>query len=391
MFFLFLNAKIKLIKLNNIFVHLARMFFKNILIFKKIDWLLLVAVFLLICFGLTTIYSLALSDPQRNFNLFYKQLAFAILGLGLVFLLASFDYRWLQAVSGWLYLLSVTLLILVLFVGKNLYGTTGWFVLGNFSFQPIEFAKLAVIVFLARLFVGYSYEKKQSILWFKSLAVILPVCLLAMLQPDFGSTAVIILTWFGMLWLTGLNKKHLLIFLACIVVVSTISWQFVLRDYQKDRIISFLKPSRDPLGTSYNLRQSVIAVGSGGLIGRGLSLGTQSQLHFLPTSEADFIFAAISEELGFLGDLFILLLFGLLFTRMIKNLRHTKDDFGLFLIFGFLLMFFIQMAINLGMNIGILPVTGLPLPFVSYGGTFLIISLLAVGIIQSIRLRQGGN
>jgi rod shape determining protein RodA len=359
--------------------------FKNV---KNIDWLLMVAIFLLICFGLTSLYSLTLGQADKNFNFLSKQIIFSVIGLALIFIIATFDYRWWQSLSGWFYAAAVVLLILVLFLGQNLKGATGWFVWNIFSFQPVEFAKLAVIIFLARCFSQWSLERYQLKLWLKSFLVILPVCILLLLQPDFGSMAVIFGIWFGMLWLAGINKKHILIFLLILVLISALGWQFILHDYQKNRLLTFLNPQLDPLGIGYNTRQSMVAIGAGGFLGRGLSLGTQSQLHFLPISEADFIFAALAEELGFVGVLFIFILYLILFYALFKIMRKAKDNFSLLTVFGFNLMFFIHLVINVGMTIGFLPVTGLPLPFVSYGGSFLLISLIGIGIIQSIKLRQ---
>jgi len=355
---------------------------------KGIDWLLLVAIFLLICFGLSSLYSLGLSTDPHNFGLLFKQILFAVVGFGLLFLFMLLDYRWWYALSGWLYVTSIVLLLLLLFFGQTLRGTTGWFILGNFSFQPVELAKLSVILFLARCLSGWTAEKYSFKLWFKSGLVVLPLIVLAILQPDFGSALVIAVIWFGMLWLTGVNKKHLLIFLLIIILLAGLGWQFLLRNYQKTRILTFLNPAVDPLGSGYNIRQSLIAIGSGGMWGRGLGLGTQSSLHFLPVSEADFIFTALGEELGFVGLVVILFLFLLIFYRLFKIMRNIRDDFSLYLVFGLSLMFFVQLVINVGMTIGILPVTGLPLPFVSYGGSFLIISLISVGIILSVNLRQ---
>lgn len=363
------------------------MLFKSLTIFKHIDWLLLVAVFLLISFGLASLYSLGLA-ADKVFTLLNKQIVFSILGLILVFVFAIFDYRWWKFLSPVLYLVTLILLILVLFFGQNLGGTTGWFLLGNFSFQPIELAKLAVIILLAFLFSRSVNNKQQLSVWLKTFMVVLPIAVLAILQPDFGSMLVILLVWFAMLCLQGIKRKQLLIFILILLVVAIISWQFVLLDYQKGRILSFIDPGRDPLGSGYNVRQSVIAVGSGNMWGRGLGLGTQSQLHFLPVSEADFIFAALAEELGLIGVSFIFILYFIIFHRLIKILKNSKDDFGLFLVFGLGAMFFIQLIINIGMTIGLLPVTGLPLPFVSYGGSFLIVSLVSLGIIQSVKARQ---
>ena len=214
------------------------------------------------------------------------------------------------------------------------------------------------------------------------------MCVLILIQPDFGSMAVIFSVWLLMLLLMGIKKKHAIVFLLIILILSAISWQFLLHDYQQSRILTFISPNTDPLGAGYNVRQSMIAIGSGGIWGRGLGLGTQSQLHFLPISEADFIFASISEELGFVGAFVIFVLYLIFFYRLFKILKDIKDDFGLFLVFGLSAMFFVQVIINIGMCVGVLPVTGLPLPFVSYGGSFLVISLISIGIIQSVKMRS---
>ncbi len=355
---------------------------------KNIDWLLLVAVFLLVCFSLSSLYSLALSQEQRDFNLLKRQAISSALGFVLLLFFILFDYRAWRTLSPWLYVFSLVLLLLVLFFGQNIRGTTGWFVWGGLSFQPVELAKLATIIFLSRCFSAWTTEKYQLSLWFKSFFVIAPVCFLVLLQPDFGSMLVIFLVWLAALWLMGVNKKHLIIFFMIILLLTLMGWQFFLRDYQKDRILTFLNPSANPLGAGYSVRQSIIAIGSGGLWGKGLGSGTQSQLHFLPISEADFIFASLAEELGFAAAFFIFILYFIIFYRLFKIMRQIKDPFGLFLVFGLCLMFFIQVVINIGMVVGVLPVTGLPLPFVSYGGSFLLVSLASIGIIKSVKIRS---
>jgi len=352
------------------------------------DWLLIVAVFLLVCFGLISLFSLALNSTETNLDFFNKQLFFSLLGILFVFIFALFDYRWLKATSIWLYILSLIFLILVLFFGANLKGTTGWFILGNFSFQPIELAKISIIFLLAYFFSSNFNSKYSLSLWIKSFSLVLPICFLAFLQPDFGSMSIVLIVWFGMLWLSGITKKKLFIFIITLLIFSVLFWNFGLHDYQKNRLLSFINPQIDPLGTNYNARQSIIAIGSGGFWGRGLGLGTQSQLNFLPVSEADFIFSALAEELGFLSSFFIIFIYLFIFYRLFKILKKTRDSFGVFCVFGLTLMFFSQVLINIGMTIGMMPVTGLPLPFISYGGSFLLISLISIGVIQSIKIRN---
>jgi len=355
-------------------------------IFKNIDWLLLVAVFLLVCFGLSSIFSLGLSQ-HSNFGLFGKQVLFSLIGILFLFIFISFDYRWWRSLSSWIYLVSVILLVLLFWFGKEVNGAKSWFIFGSFSFQPIELAKLSVIMVLARFFSSRAHLKYNLKIWWQSFLIILPISVLAFLQPDFGSVLVVVFIWFAMLWLSGLKKKHLWFFLGLVILLAIFGWRFGLQDYQKQRIAVFLNPELAPLGAGYNVRQSMIAIGSGQFFGRGLGLGTQSQLRFLPISEADFIFSSLAEEMGFVGVFFIFVLFFILFYRLFKIMNFVRDDFGAFLIFGLSAMFFIQMTVNIGMTLGLLPVTGLPLPFVSYGGSFLVISLLGIGIVESIKRR----
>lgn len=357
-------------------------------IFRNIDWLLLVAVFLLICFGLSTLYSLALGSENKSFSILEKQIISSFLGFILVFIFIIFDYRLWRPVAFWVYGLSFILLFLVLFLGQNIQGTTGWFIFGKLSFQPVEFAKIAVVILLAKFFASRSKLDSQISLWFKSFLTVAPFGMLILLQPDFGSMAVIFFVWLAMLWFYGFNKKYFFIFLFILALTMIISWQFFLQPYQKERILIFLNPQSDLLKSGYNVHQSIVAIGSGGFFGRGLGLGTQSQLHFLPVSEADFIFAALGEEWGFIGASLIFILYFIIFYRLFKIIKNTKDDFGAFLAFGFAMIFFIQLLINVGMAIGVLPVTGLPLPFVSYGGSFLIMSLIMIGMIESIKIRS---
>ncbi|HPA25992.1 MAG TPA: rod shape-determining protein RodA [bacterium] len=357
-------------------------------IFKNVDWLLLVAVFLLICFGLSTLYSLTLGTEGSGFNFLQKQFLFSLLGFILLLFFVFLDYRLWRSWSGWLYISSLLLLTLVLFFGKTIQGTTGWFRFLGFSFQPVELAKIAVVIFLAKFFSEGTYLKKEISLWLRSFLIILPACLLVILQPDFGSMIVVFCIWLSMIWLSGAKRKYFIGLFLIILVVAIIGWQFFLQTYQKERILTFLNPTADVLGSGYNVQQSIIALGSGGLTGKGLGLGTQSQLHFLPVSEADFIFAVLGEELGFIGTSLIFILYLVVFYRLFKIVQKVKDDFGAFMVLGFATLFLVQIIINIGMAVGLLPVTGLPLPFVSYGGSFLVMSLIAMGIIQSVKIRS---
>ncbi len=356
--------------------------------FKRIDWTVLIPVALLVFLGLSTLYTITLNVENPDMTLFNKQVIFSISGFILLFLFSFLDYRRLKSYAIAFYILACLSLILVLFFGTTIRGTTGWFTFFGFGLQPVEFAKFVLVIVLA-----YFYESKQNKLSWKSmflysgLITLVPV-FLALLQPDFGSAFILIIIWFSFFAITKMKKKYLFFLIIGFVILSIFIWHFVLIDYQKDRILTFIDPMRDPLGKGYNVRQSIIATGSGGLIGRGLGLGTQSQLHFLPEIETDFIFSSICETLGFLGATLMIILYAILFLRLIFIIKKTRDYFGIFIIFGFGIIFFSQTLINMGMNIGIFPVTGLPLPFVSYGGSFLLMCLVSVGLIQSAITHQ---
>ena len=347
------------------------------------------SVALLLAISLATIYSLFVGDPNIGLLNFRKQLISVIAGLGLMFFFAFFDYRSMNFFSTKLYFGTIVALILVILFGTTIRGTTGWIGFGGFHIQPVEPAKIALIVFLASFF---SKKKSQlSIIVRITVSVMLlffPVFLIIK-QPDLGSSLIIIASWAVMLSISGISKKNLLILclIGCTIVGS--SW-FFLRDYQKERLINFVNPYNDPRGSGYNVIQSIVAVGSGGMWGKGLGHGSQSQLNFLPEKHTDFIFAVITEELGFFGSTVIFVLFGVLFYRMKEIARLSGDNFGYLLATGIIIMIFAQALINIGMNIGVMPVTGVPLPLLSYGGSSLVVVLSAIGIVQSIHIHRQG-
>ncbi|MBU0722162.1 rod shape-determining protein RodA [Patescibacteria group bacterium] len=367
------------------------MFNKLIIYLKNFDWIMFTAVLLLICFGLAEIYSVAIGRSQLDLLNFKKQILFIILGIILLFLLAFFDYHSLRSYSKYFYVLGFILLIGVLLIGQTIRGTKGWYNLADFNFQPVEFIKFVLILFLAKYFSSASPKIKE----FKRLLIsgsgVLLFIILVLAQPDFGSAFILFLLWLSMIILVGFNKKYFLVIGFILVIVFSGSWYFVLRDYQKQRIVTFLNPSFNPLSQGYNVSQAIIAVGAGGLTGRGLGFGSQSQLKFLPEAQTDFIFAVVAEELGFSGVLLILLFFGIFFYRCLYHLKRINNNFGIFFILGSISLIFIEMFINISMNLGILPVVGISLPFLSYGGSGLISSLMLVGVIESIVIRSKIN
>lgn len=358
--------------------------------FLKLDWVLFISVVLLLSLGLLALYSISLQDTSFNSMNLNKQLVSCILGIFALFFFSFFDYRALSMYATKLYFGGILLLIFVMFWGTTIRGTTGWIGFGNFHIQPVEIVKLIMVIFLA-LFL--SKKKTQLSIVVRIIAsivlIFIPVFLI-LRQPDFGSAAIIAGSWVLMLLLSGIDKKNLfLLFLGVTLVIGS-SW-FFLKDYQKDRLVSFVDPSRDPRGSGYNVIQSMVAVGSGQIFGKGIGQGSQSQLNFLPEKHTDFIFAVIAEELGFLGAAVVFLLFGVMLYRMKEIARLARDNFGYLLTMGIIFVIFLQVLINIGMNIGMAPVAGVPLPFVSYGGSSLVLAMASIGIVESVYLRRLKN
>lgn len=354
---------------------------------RQFDWLLFAAVFALVLFGLTAIYSVALSQTSADFIFIKKQvLALVIGGVGFgVFALSN--YRQLRSYSLILYLVGILFLLGVLIFGTTVRGTTGWFAVAGFSFQPVELMKIILIIVLARYF---SDRARRRLGWreiIESGILVAVPTILVLLQPDLGSALILVMLWAAVILVAGIRKVHLLILTLGFSLTSVLSWFFVLADYQKARIMTFLNPAYDPLGQGYNVTQAMIAIGSGGWFGRGLGFGSQSQLKFLPEAQTDFIFAVIAEELGFLGVLLVLAAFILLITRILRLIKLSTDNFTSYLLLGIGAVIFFQFLVNVGMNLGLLPVTGVALPFVSYGGSSLLMTLIMIGIVESVALR----
>ncbi|MFC1612787.1 rod shape-determining protein RodA [Patescibacteria group bacterium] len=354
---------------------------------KKFDWITFIIVIFFISLGIMAIYGISLSSGEVVLSNFKKQIIFACAGLAIIFLITILDYKLLKNYSYFIYGIAVILLIAVLMVGKVIRGTKGWFTIYGFGFQPVEFAKIALILILAKFFSKKTYESKQFKTILKSGLITLLVILPTMLQPDMGSVFILFMIWFGMILMFGIKKRHFFMIGIMIIIVAICSWIFLLKNYQKDRIYTFLSPENDPLGKGYNITQSIIAIGSGKLLGKGLAFGSQSQLKFLPETKTDFIFSVISEELGFIIAMLIFLGWAILFYRLCSLAKKTKNNFAYFLVIGFSIFLFLHLFVNIGVSIGILPVTGIPLPFMSYGGSFLLTCLLSIGIIESIAVR----
>ncbi|PIR47635.1 rod shape-determining protein RodA [Candidatus Uhrbacteria bacterium CG10_big_fil_rev_8_21_14_0_10_50_16] len=357
----------------------------------QFDWVLAVAVFVLLVLGFSALYGIGLASAPPDFTNVTKQLIALGIGLMVGVMLMLWNYKQLRSYAGTLFAIGTGLLLSVVLFGVTRRGTTGWFDLGIVDVQPVEFAKIILVIAVAAIFARRS---RRYMGWRELIATGIPVTIyvgLVMLQPDFGSAALMIGVWGIMVLFAGLNKKIIAVLAGGGLLAGIAAWLVVFQEFQKNRILTFLNPDLDPLGQGYNVTQAKIAIGAGRMFGRGLGLGSQSQLKFLPEAQTDFIFAAIAEELGFVGIVLILSAFAVLFWRLWILIRNTRDEFSAFLIVGLGALLFLQMLVNVAMNLGLMPVTGLPLPFVSYGGTSLMASLIILGLIASVVIRTPIN
>jgi len=361
---------------------------------KTFDFSLIVIPIICTVVGISVIYSLVLGTASDG--LATKQATLALVGV-VVMLAASFsDYRFFRGIAPITYTISLILLVLVNFIGKTTNGAENWLSLGFFQLQPSEIAKVFLIVSLSAYFAKIIGKIRWSHI-FVSLCMLAPPLLLILKEPDFGTAVVIVVAYLTILLLAkpGAPKViTILLVIAAVFGVIALSYKNVkpfdrlMATYQKERIAVFLDPSLDPYGRGYNIKQAQITVGSGGVFGKGLGKGSQSQLQFLPEAHTDFIFAGIAESYGFLGSLVLLIIYCFFLVRLIDISSLSKDNFGMLLVLGLCSMFLVQLVISVGMNLGILPVTGIPLPFLSYGGTSLLISCFSIGLAQSVYIRH---
>lgn len=351
---------------------------------KTIDFSLYFIPLLLGVIGLVTLYAGSFSAGGRQF--FINQSIFLVSGIFLMLFLTFLDYRLLKGL-GWLfYLLSLLFLTLVFFFGKDVFGARRWIDFGFFNFQPSELLKLSVVIFISSLLNKKIGQINLQLLLWLVVLLVLPI-FFVIKQPDLG-TAITILIIFGAIFLASRPNRWLLFFLLTVLTIITPTSWFFLRDYQKTRLLTFFNSGGDSLGAGYNVWQSIIAIGSGGLTGRGLGQGTQSQLQFLPVAQTDFIFASWAEATGLIGSVVLILLFLVIIWRIINVAAVSKDDFGRLLAIGIASLLLFPMIVNIGMNMGLMPVTGIPLPFISHGGSSLLVAFSAIGICQSIYLRH---
>ncbi len=345
------------------------------------DYLMIIFVVVLLILGLLVYYSLTVAS--YGFSQEWKQLILVVIGLVLWWWVSNFDYRMFRNMGGWFLMISIFLLIAVLLMGSVEFGAKRWVDLGFTKFQPVEIVKLCYVIYLADFFShrGDTFLLKDmvwSLFWTGLLTGMI------MLQPDLGSALSLCVIWFGMLFVSPLARKYIVWFFGLLILSAPILWLF-MHDYQKNRILNFLDPNRDPYGTGYNVMQSQIAIGSGGMFGLGVGKGWQSQMNFLPVAYSDFAFAVLAEALGFFGSILALVSY-LYLGWYIWNLAYKAvDRFAFYILAGIGSVLIFQIFVNIGMNLGVVPVTGIPLPLISSGGTAIVTTMIFFGLVLSIR------
>lgn len=354
--------------------------------FKKFDWVLLFSAISLTLIGLVSIYS----SSRGNFLNFQKQLIFLGLGISLAILTSFFDWRTLRENSFLIfgiYFLSFFLLVGLYFFAPKIREVRAWYKIGPIFFEPSEMAKFSLLIFLSKYFSIYHTDLYDLRHIFISFLFFLFLGILIFFQPDLGSFLILFLLWLGVLFFSGIKIRQFLLILILFSLIFVFSFEKILKPYQKERILTFLKlKPADPLGTGWSQTQAKIAIGSGGFFGKGIKKGSQVQLGFLPVPQTDFIFAAIGEEMGGIGILLLLIFYSILFFQILKISFSVNSNFARIFGSGFLAILFFQILFHSGSNLGFLPVIGIPLPFVSYGGSSLIFNFLAIGILESIKV-----
>lgn len=355
---------------------------KTFSLLSRVDWMLLAFALPITIAGLVTMQSYGTESLY-----FDRQLMWLSLSLVVFFLCSFLDVSILKKTNVLvaLFISCVSILVLIFLVGHTANGAKSWFSFGGFSVQPSDFVKVVLILMLAKYFSRRHIAIGEVRHLLISAAYMAVPFLLVFLEPDFGTAMILGLIWLGMALVAGIRKTHLGLLFGIGAAAFILLWSFVFAPYQKDRIRTFMNPLRDIHGAGYNARQAVIAVGSGGLFGKGVGYGTQSRLQFLPEHQTDFIFAAFSEEWGFIGAMLLLILYGLLLARILALSLHGASNFETLFGAGIMILFISHLLINVGMNMGIVPVTGITLPFMSYGGSHLIMEFAALGILSSMR------
>jgi rod shape determining protein RodA len=358
---------------------------------QNFDWLLFTLTLVLAAVGILTLYSAVTSntDIANVEGVAHLKQAYRFgVATGAMVLVFLFNYKWLNRLAFPIYVFSMSLLVAVTFAGKEVSGSQRWLMLGSFSFQPSELVKIAVVIILARFFSDRASERGFALgdLW-KPLAWTLIPFALIVSQPDLGTGLIVLLIAGSVTVFVKIERRSLILLTGGGVVGSSAAW-FFLKQYQKQRILAFLNPEIDPLGAGYHVIQSKIAVGSGMLFGKGFLKGTQNALSFLPEQHTDFIFSVLAEEWGFMGSALVVILYLLMTIWGLSIAMRSKEPFGTILAVGITSMIFWQAIINIGMALGLLPVVGVPLPLISYGGSSLVATMIGIGILINIGMRR---
>lgn len=360
-------------------------------VWRNFDFIMLATVLILIGFGIVMIQSATLGFGGTRFGLgdfALHQAVYAMVGLVLLFVLASVDYSLFESFTIPIYLINIALLVAVFFIGRGAFGSTRWIDLGFFPLQPSELAKIFTILTLSKFLADRKKDIRGLHHFIFSIVLVLIPMGLVYSQPDLGTALVIAVAWVGLILTVRTRRVYLIGLLAVTAPAMIGAWRFVLKGYMRDRLLIFLHPEQDPLGQGYNIIQAKISIGSGGWFGQGFGHGMQSQLHFLRVQHTDFIFSVTAEEFGFLGIIALFALLMVLLWRIVRVAGLAGDAYGQLIAVGVGSMLFFQIFVNIGMNLQLMPVTGIPLPFISYGGSSLITVLMGLGILQSVVMRH---
>jgi rod shape-determining protein rodA len=356
--------------------------------FKNFEWGILICTIILLAIGLVALFS---ATQNSDYEEFKKQIMWIGISIPVIVVVILVDYEILAKISPVIYGLSLISLVAVLFT-EPINGATSWFNIGPFSFQPAEFAKIAVVLFMANVMVKLQQKGREEINRFCKLGIILATVavptLLIIKQPDYGTALAFLVALIFMLYVAGINKKYIITAVLLVVILVPLAYFFILPEHAKARIDVYLNPNLDPRGDGYNIIQSKLAIGAGQIFGMGLFKGNQTQLGYLYPKTTDFIFAVISEEMGFVVAGAIIVLYVILITKSIQVAKTAKDDLGSYIATGIVGIFFFHMLENIGMTMGLLPITGIPLPFVSYGGSSMLTNLTLIAILLNISTRR---
>jgi rod shape determining protein RodA len=352
------------------------------------DIYMIVCTLVLVLFGLVTIWSAGGGGPITPTSPVFRQIVYVLVGVPLLIGMTFLDYRYVKTFAWAFYLASLALLGLLTVAGTTIGGATRWLLIGPITIQPSEIAKLAVIISLAAFIADRRDEMHRLSNFILSGIIVAIPAALVYLQPDLGTTGVFAFTWLVMMLIARTRIIYIIGSIAISIPIALLAWAFLLQDYMRDRLVISFNPERDVLGAGYNIIQAQIAIGSGGLLGHGLGGSSQSQMDLLRVRTTDFIFAHAMGMFGFIGAIALFVVIGLLLWRTMQVAQVTQDPFGQLLAVGITAVIFFQAFVNIGMNVGIMPVTGIPLPFVSLGGSSLWTLLAALGLLQSVRIHH---